>query len=199
MSKPARETQRLRAIHPGDTDPEARQLLDAVADELGMVPNLFRTMANAPAVLSAYVAFGESLSRGVLASSLGQQIALTVSEANGCEYCVAALATTGRAAGLTEEVITDSRGASCPDSRTAAALGFARAIVVGRGRVSNREVHNLRRAGFADREIAEIVGHVVHAIFSNYFNLVAQTEVDFPEVPPLAKTFDQSENFNQTR
>ena len=57
----------------------------------------------------------------------------------------------------------------------------------------------MRRAGFGDQEIAEVVAHTVHAIFSNYFNLVAQTEVDFPEVPSPAKAFDQSENFNQTR
>ena len=54
MSKPARETtQRLKAIRPEDADQDSRRLLDVVRDELGMVPILFRKMANAPAVLDA--------------------------------------------------------------------------------------------------------------------------------------------------
>ena len=199
MSKPAHEMPRLKAIHPDDADQDARRLLDVVQDELGTVPNLFRTMANAPAVLEAYLGLGESLSRGALPSALGQQIALTVSELNGCGYCIAAQCTLGRAIGLTEEAIADSRRASCPDSRTSAALQLACSIVEKRGRVSDDDLRTARRAGFGDQEIAEIVAHVVHAIFSNYFNLVAHTEVDFPEVPPLAVTFDQPENFNQTR
>ncbi len=189
---------RLKAIHPDQTDPRTKQLLDEVQDELGMVPNLFSTLANSPAALEAYLRSRESLLAGVLPESLAQRIQLAVSEANGCEYCVAALATVGRAIGLTEEAIADSREASCPDSRTAAALRFACAVARKRGRVSEADFRAVREAGFSDGEITEIVAHTVHAIFSNYFNLVAQTEVDFPKVPPLAKAFDQSENFNQT-
>ena len=33
-----------------------------------------------------------------------------------------------------------------------------------------------------DAEIAEVVAHVAVNIFSNYFNHIAATEVDFPEV-----------------
>jgi hypothetical protein len=37
------------------------------------------------------------------------------------------------------------------------------------------------------REIAEIVANVALNIYTNYFNIVAGTEVDFPWVGPLPK------------
>ena len=191
--------QRLKAIQPHQAQTGARALLEGIEAELGMVPNLFRTMANAPAVLEAYMALSQALSGGILCEALREQIALTVSEANGSDYCVAAQAAIARAVGLTDEAIADSRRASCPDSRTAAALQFARAVVQKRGRVSDAELRAVRRVGYGDGEIAEIVANVMRATFSNYFNHVAEPEVDFPEVLPLPETFDVSEDINQKR
>ena len=37
-------------------------------------------------------------------------------------------------------------------------------------------------AGWSDAEIAEIIANVALNIFTNYFNLVAQPEIDFPKV-----------------
>ncbi len=42
------------------------------------------------------------------------------------------------------------------------------------------------RAGFGDDAIAEIVAGVALNIFTNYFNHVADTDIDFPQVAPLA-------------
>ncbi len=40
----------------------------------------------------------------------------------------------------------------------------------------------LRRAGFSDSEIAEIIAHVALNIFTNYFNNTAEVEADFPKI-----------------
>ena len=40
-------------------------------------------------------------------------------------------------------------------------------------------------AGFSEGEVAEIVANVALNIFTNYFNHVAETEVDFPTAPDL--------------
>jgi alkylhydroperoxidase family enzyme len=52
-----------------------------------------------------------------------------------------------------------------------------------RGVVSDEELALVRAAGYTDGEIAEIVAHVALNTLTNYFNLVAQTEVDFPRTP----------------
>ena len=177
---------RLRAIHPNDANGKAKQLLHGVRGKLGMVPNLMRTMANSPAVLEAYLAFSGALAGGVLPARLREQIALTVAQVNGCDYCLAAHTAVGKSTGLSDEAIRDSRRGVSPDSKTDAALRFARQIVEQRGCVSDSDVARVRRAGHTDAEIAEIVANVAANLFANYFNHVAETEVDFPRVANLS-------------
>ena len=84
--------------------------------------------------------------------------------------------------GLGDEEIADSRRGVSSHRKTEAVLQFARKVVTERGWVSDDDVASLRAAGTSDAEIAEVVAHVAVNIFSNYFNHVAETEVDFPEV-----------------
>jgi uncharacterized peroxidase-related enzyme len=142
-------------------------------------------MANSPAVLDAYLGFSSALTGGELPAKLRESIALTVGEANGCQYCVSAHSALGSGAGLSDQEIADSRRGASTDLESAAALRFARKIVAERGRVSDEDVTALREAGFDDGGIAEIVANVAINLFTNYFNHVAETEIDFPEAKAL--------------
>ena len=177
---------RFLAISPEDAAGRAKELLDGVQATLGMIPNLMRTMANAPAVLEAYLNFKGALAMGSLPARLREQIAITVAEVSGCDYGLAAHSAVGKVVGLSHQDILDSRQGTSPDRRVDAALQFARTVLHQRGRVGDREVARLRRAGYGDGEIAEIVANVALNLFSNYFNHVAGTVVDFPEVRPVA-------------
>jgi alkylhydroperoxidase family enzyme len=72
--------------------------------------------------------------------------------------------------------------AEAGDAKTAAALKFAVEVVRERGMVSLSAVDTLRKAGYGDGEITEIVAVVAINIFTNYFNHIAGTEIDFPMV-----------------
>ena len=172
----------LDPVAPG----RAHDLLDAVRGRLGLVPNMARTMANAPAVLDAYLAMSGALAAGVLASPLRERIALAVAEANGCDYCLSAHAALGKLARLTEAEIDESRAGRARDPRADATLRFARAVLDGRGDVGDEDLAGLRAAGFSDAEVAEIVAHVALNVFTNYFNKVAGVAVDFPLVAARA-------------
>ena len=173
---------RLNAIETSEAKPKAKALLEDVQKKLGMTPNLMRTMANSPAVLEAYLGFSNALGQGILGPKLREQIALTVSELNECRYCLSAHTALGRMVGLSAEEVADSRRAASPDRKTEAVLQFARKVVTQRGWVNDDDVASLRAAGTTDVELAEIVGAVALNTFSNYFNHVAETDVDFPEV-----------------
>lgn len=177
---------RIKAIETADASPKAKSLLEGVQKKLGMTPNLMRTMANSPAVLEAYLGFSGSLGQSSLSPKLREQIALTVGEVNQCAYCLAAHCALGKMAGLGDEEIADSRCGASTDRKTEAVLQFARKIVMERGWVSDDEVQSVRAAGANDAEIAETVATVALNIFTNYFNHVAGTEIDFPEVKPAA-------------
>src|SRR5256885_7606979 len=89
-------TQRIAAIAPGMAKGKAKELLDAVERKYGGVPNSFRTMANAPAVLEGFLGLSATLEAGVLSFETRHQIAIAVSEINGCAYCLSAFTAIGQ-------------------------------------------------------------------------------------------------------
>jgi uncharacterized peroxidase-related enzyme len=173
--------QRINAIDPQAATGTAKTLLDGVQRKLGFVPNLMRTLAVSPAALDAYLSFNDRLGHGVLSPKLREQLALTVAYSNSCQYCLAAHTAIGGMLGLTPSQVEAAYTADSDDPRIAAALHFAQELVQNQGHVSDEEVDKVREAGYGDAEIAEIVGHVALNVFTNYFNTVAQTEVDFPK------------------
>jgi AhpD family alkylhydroperoxidase len=107
------------------------------------------------------------------------------SETNQCNYCLSAHSLLGSKAGLSESDLLDARHGTASDEKTNAALVFARKINDDRGHVNDDDLEEVRRAGYTDSEIAEIVANVALTTFTNYFNQVAGTEIDFPVAPSL--------------
>lgn len=177
---------RIPRQNPETATGKAKDLLDAVKAKLGLVPNMTRAMATAPAVLEGYLALSGALGHGTLSAKVREQIALAVGEANQCEYCLAAHATIGRSLGLTADQLRDARLGTAIDPKTDALLRFARVVVEKRGRVSDADVAAVRAAGHDDGAIAEVVAAVALNLFTNYFNHVAGTDLDFPKAPALA-------------
>jgi uncharacterized peroxidase-related enzyme len=161
---------------------EAKDLLDGVKGALGVVPNIFATMVQSPKVLEGFLALNSALGQGQLSAQLREQIALTVAGANGCDYCASAHTALGKGAGLGAQDLADSLRGRSGDAKTQAALTFAATVVSQRGRVGDADVQALRSAGYADGEIIEIVTHVGVNLFTNYFNYIVDTEIDFPVV-----------------
>ncbi|QEL17483.1 carboxymuconolactone decarboxylase family protein [Limnoglobus roseus] len=176
---------RLNSVHPETATGRAKELLDAVKHHLGMVPNMTRAMANAPAVLDAYLQFSGALAKGALSPKVREQIALAVAEANGCNYCLAAHNAVGKMVGLTADQIRDSRLGTAVDAKANALVRFARQVVNARGRVTDSDLAAVRTAGWDDGAIAEVVANVAVHVFTNYFNLVGDIAIDFPPVEPL--------------
>lgn len=177
---------RIQPVDRNSADPAVVEWLDSIRKKMGMVPNLISTMAQSPAVAKAYVGFSQTLSKGTLPPRLHDQLSLAVGEMNGCDYCVAAHTASGKGLGMSEDETLEARRGVSRDPKENAALEFALELVTRRGRVSDADLERVRAAGFTDGEIGEIVAHVALNIFSNYFNLVAQTDVDFPSAPELA-------------
>jgi alkylhydroperoxidase family enzyme len=98
---------------------------------------------------------------------------------------VAAHTALAKGAGLTEQQTKAARRAASGDEQEQAALVFARTVVQDRGIAADADVDMLRRAGYTEGEIGEIVAHVALNLFTNHFNHVAATELDFPAAPEL--------------
>lgn len=177
---------RINVISADQNNGKAKELLDAVQAKLGITPNMMKTMAQSPAVLEAYLNFGGALDK-TLNAKLREQIALVSAEENGCGYCASAHTAIGKMVGLGEDAIYLRVKANAEDAKIDAALKFAKQVVEKRGKVNDEDVAKVKNAGFGDGQIAEIVANVALNVFTNYFNEVAQTEIDFPKVELFAK------------
>jgi uncharacterized peroxidase-related enzyme len=175
--------QHLTALNPETTTGKSKELFNVIQSKLGMVPNMMRTMGNSPSVLNGYLSLNASLGESSLGAKLGELLAITIANANSCDYCNAAHSFIGeKMVHINPAAIADAREGKSSDQRTQAALDFARILLEKKGQVSDRDIHDVKNAGFDDAAIAEIIGHVGLNVLTNYFNNAAKVIVDFPEV-----------------
>lgn len=178
---------RLAQVDPTQATGKVKTIFDALQARLGLIPNLTRGLANSPAALDAYVSMKAALNSGALDARFGERIALATAEANDCDYCLSAHTFYGAKAGLAESEVAAARRGESADARIAEGLRFAKLLTEKRGHITVADVDRVRAAGYSDGEIAELVAHVAVNVFTNYFNLVNVTPIDFPHVRPLPK------------
>ncbi len=177
---------RLPQIADDQATPQQAELFAAVEQKLSRVPNLIRVLGNSTAALRGYLDFSGALGAGGgLDAQQREVVAIAVAEANGCGYCLAAHCTIGKMAGLSPETINAARQGDGSDDASQALVRFTNAVLQRRGRVDDDELEAFRAAGFNDEAATEVVAHVALNVFTNYFNNLAETEIDFPAAPPL--------------
>lgn len=165
-----------------EVDGATQVTLDAIKNKIGMVPNLHKTFARAPAVLDAYLAFGDALAGGVLTPAQREIVALATAQSNGCHYCLSAHTLIAKGTGLSVEQIEAARGGVADDTKDNAIATLAVMLVETRGSLPDRILTEARSSGLSDAEVLEIVAHVALNTLTNFTNNVAQTEIDFPVV-----------------
>jgi uncharacterized peroxidase-related enzyme len=167
-----------------DAAPAAsRPLLEAVEKQLGVLPNMFRLVANSPAALQGYLGLSNALNKGTLPATTRERIALAVAEINGCNYCLSAHTYLGKnLAKLDDAEISANRNGASTDPKADAAVRFAVKVARARGHVSDDDVRAVRSAGYDDAQVIEIVLHVALNTWTNYINVIAETDIDFPVV-----------------
>src|SRR3954451_1496851 len=119
----------------------AQPLLQAVKKQLGVVPNLFRVVANSPAALEGYLGLNGALGKGELDARTRERIALAVAEINGCDYCLSAHTYLGKnVAKLDDAELAANREGGSKDPMADAAVRFATKVVRERGHVTDADV-----------------------------------------------------------
>jgi uncharacterized peroxidase-related enzyme len=173
---------RLKTLEKSQASPQSQTLM-ADLEGKKMLLNIFRGMANSPAVLDGFLKFSGALQQGKLDAKIRHAIALAVAQSNRCGYCLAAHTMLGKSAGLDDAAVRDARLGRSADRKTNAAVSLARQLLAARGNVSDSDASAARSAGLDDGDIAEVIANVALNVFTNYFNNFNQSEVDLPKVP----------------
>ncbi len=173
---------RILPVTPDQTDSKTAATLKAVKSKLGVLPNLFTTLARAPAALNGYLQLSETLGQGRLSARQREMIAIAVAQENACAYCLSAHAAIGQGVGLSDDDIERARHGGAQDAKDDAITDLALRIVRSRAEISDGDLAAARQAGLDDGLIIEIIAHVAVNVLTNYLNRVAGTDVDFPVV-----------------
>lgn len=142
--------------------------------------NIFKGIATNAGVLQAFLGFAGGVKAGSLTEQEHEVVALVTGEKRGCEYCLAAHTQIAQGAGLTEDAVLAVRRGTVDDPRHQALVDFVTAILDTKGFVSNEQLDAFRGAGYDDAAVIEVIGAITVNTFTNFFNHVNETEVDFP-------------------
>lgn len=173
---------RVNLVDPASANAAVKPAFDQIKGAFGVVPNMFRAVANSPAALDSMWGSFRALGTGRIGAKLGEQIAVAIADRNGCNYCLAAHTLLGQKAGASAAEMAEAQAGRSADPRTAAALSFALKIIENRAGVTVSDVQALRAAGFDDGEIVEILAYVALNLFTNYVNVALNVAVDFPAI-----------------
>jgi uncharacterized peroxidase-related enzyme len=176
---------RLNVMEPEKATGKTKEIYDGLQKKMGKVINIFKGMGNSPAALQAYLSMSGALADGMLAPEDREAVYLAVSQSNGCHYCVSAHTMIAKRGGMSDEQILAIRKFQPQSDKHKALVKFVLKVMDTKGFVADADVQAVRTAGYNDGQIAEAVAYIGLATYSNLFNHVFNTPLDFPEAPKL--------------
>ena len=175
---------RLSVSHlESDTGPSG-QIYAHLKKAIGNVPNTFAAIAaHGPAALKSVLAADAVLAGGSLTKRDQEVIKLVISGVAGCDYCVAAHNHLAKLAGLKPEALKKIRdGQPTGDAERDALVTFVRKLAQSSGTVSDEDFAAIKAAGCGDAQMVDISLAFATTVFTNVFNRINDTEIDFPAV-----------------
>ena len=166
--------------HTAQSAPTASQaILEGAEDSLGFVPNLFATMAEAPALLEGYTTLAGIFDKSSFSEAERQIVMMTNNVLNGCSYCMAAHTTISQMKGVDADVVEALRNNTpLADAKFEALRQFTIVINESRGWPEPSDVQAFLTAGYTQQNVLEVILGTSLKVMSNYTNHVADTPLD---------------------
>src|SRR5665648_79522 len=153
---------RIKLIEKEDANDVVRAIYADIETGFGMIPNLFKTYANFPALLQVnWEKTKVLLMGGELSRELKESIAVVVSAANSCNYCVASHSMSLQMMGFSLERIEDlTKNIKSPEitPRDKKILEYAKKATLTPHKITDGETHELKSSGLSDSQIVEVLG-----------------------------------------
>jgi uncharacterized peroxidase-related enzyme len=163
-------------------DPDMRKYFEVCDEKIGFLPNVLAAYSFDAAKLRAFIGFYNDLmlAESELSKLEREMIAVAVSSANRCFYCLTAHGAAVREMSgdpqLGEMLVMNWRVAKLP-KRQRAMLEFAHKLTVAPAEVGDEDRGALRKAGFSERAIWDVASV---AGFFNFTNRIAQASDMMP-------------------
>ena len=169
-------------IHTLESAPDrSKPLLEALRQNVGMVPNLAAGMASSPELLEGFLTLRRIYANGTFTAAEIQMLSLVAAYENDCGWCVAFHTAMARSEGVALEHIDALRAGGDPDDDYLGPLcEFARAMVRGRGAVSLETLNRFVHAGVSPQQALEVVLGMAFSLMANYAGHLVNPTLDAP-------------------
>ena len=168
-----------------EVSPANQALFDNLKKNLGMVPNLYATLAHSEHALGNYLAFQNAKSS--VTGKAREVVNLVVSQVNECEYCLAAHTAIGKMHGFTDVQLLEIRsGTAHFDAKLDALARLVKSIAIGRGHAEPALIDAFFAAGWSKENLVDVIVIIGDKTVTNYLHAVTKVPVDFPAAPKLA-------------
>ena len=167
-----------------EVSPANQALFDSLQKGLGMVPNLYATLAHSTHALASYLALQNAKSS--IVGKAREVVNLVVSQVNGCEYCLAAHTAIGKMVGFTDaQIIEIRRGGASFDAKLDALARLVKNIASERGHADPARVQAFFDAGWTRENLVDAIVVIGDKTVTNYLHGTTRVPVDFPPASAL--------------
>ncbi len=165
--------------------PEGQEILNKLKSKFGKIPNIYKAMSNSPVALKSLLEFRETLSKASFNPKEIETIALVTGEENSCGYCLAAHSAIAKSVGLKDEEVKSIRAINISDAKLMALADLTKEIVRSKGNPCKGRIEAFLNVGYSKEALIDLVAWVSLNIFTNYFNHIFETDIDFPKVSAI--------------
>jgi uncharacterized peroxidase-related enzyme len=165
----------IREVAPELAEGRLKEIYTELQARRGKIANILQVHSLRPGALAAHLTLYMDLlfAPGELSRKQREMIAVVVSRANDCEYCIAhhaeALSKYMRDPQLLRQFSTDHRNCNLPASELAL-MDYAVELTLAPGASSRGWVERLRQLGYSDEQI--LLANLITAYF-NFVNRIA--------------------------
>lgn len=167
-------------FHSVETAPEkSKPMLEASVKQMGSVPGLYAVMAESPETFQAY----QQLHQFFNASSFDAEeltvVWQTINVEHECQFCVPAHTAIAHSMKVDPAITEALRNKGpLPTTKLQALHDFTLAVVRERGNVTSEQLNAFFAAGYAQKQVLEVILGLSQKVISNYVNRIAKTPVD---------------------
>ncbi|OOF71186.1 carboxymuconolactone decarboxylase family protein [Rodentibacter caecimuris] len=175
-------------IHTIETAPEAaKEVLSAVKNTNGFIPNLIAVLANAPTALETYRTVGLINGRNSLTATEREVVQITAAVVNGCGFCVAGHTKIAlKVLKLQEPLVQQIRSTvRIEDPKLDTLARFTLAVILQKAKLTEAQLKAFYAAGYDQQNALDVILGVSLATLCNYVNNIAETPIN-PELQPFA-------------
>jgi AhpD family alkylhydroperoxidase len=161
-----------------EVSPVNQANFDALQKAIGMVPNLYATIAYSENGLSRYLAYQGA--KTSLTNKEKEAVNLVVSQVNGCVYCLSAHTVIGKLNGFSETEILMLREGHSSDPKLDALVALAKDLTAKKGHASPALLDAFFAAGYNKGHLVDVILQISDKIAMNYLHNLTGIPVDFP-------------------